>query len=134
MHFNNNYKEFLTQIFDGRNIAFNKAKDFIRNCLSSNLLQFKNPILYMDPKISVVIPLYNCEKYILRAIKSIQYQNISNIEIILIDDNSTDNTISLIKKIQNEDNRIKLIKNQKNMGILYSRSIGVLSSRGKYIL
>ena len=86
-----------------------------------------------DPKISVVVPLFNCEKYILRAVKSIQYQNISNIEIILIEDYSKDNTLSIIEKIQKEDQRIRIIRNQKNMGVLYSRSIGVLSSKGKYL-
>ena len=129
----NKYPNYLIEKFDPRNVAFNRAINFIKNCLSSDLLKFPFQILYDEPKISVVIPLYNCEKYILRAIKSIQFQNVTNIEIILIDDNSTDNTISLVQKIQKEDNRIKFIKNQKNMGILYSRSIGVLSSKGKYI-
>jgi glycosyltransferase involved in cell wall biosynthesis len=77
--------------------------------------------------------MYNCEKFILRAVKSIQYQNISDIEIILVDDNSTDNTLIIAEKMQKEDQRIRLIKNQNNKGILYSRSIGVLSSKGKYL-
>ena len=82
---------------------------------------------------SIVIPLYNCDKYIIRAIKSIQYQNMTDIEIILVDDFSEDNTVLLAEKMQREDNRIKIIKNQKNMGVLYSRSIGVLSSKGKWL-
>ncbi len=127
------YFQFLNKKYESRNEAFEKSKNFIKNCLSSNLIKFESSRLFRKLKISVVIPMYNCEKYILSAIKSIQYQNISDIEILLIDDNSTDNTISLVEKIQKEDNRIKIIKNQKNMGILYSRSIGVLSSKGKYL-
>ena len=77
--------------------------------------------------------MYNCKSYLLRAIKSIQFQNISELEILLVDDKSTDDTLNLVRNIQNEDNRIKIIKNIKNMGILYSRSIGVLSAKGKYL-
>ena len=56
-----------------------------------------------------------------------------NIEIILVDDFSSDDTLSFLENIQKEDSRIKILKNQKNMGTLYSRSIGALSAKGKYI-
>ena len=56
-----------------------------------------------------------------------------NIEIILVDDFSTDNTTILLEQLAKEDPRIKLIKNKKNMGILYTRSIGSLAAKGKYI-
>ena len=85
------------------------------------------------PLISAIVPVYNCKNFINRAVKSIQNQNITNIEIILVDDVSTDDTLSVIEDLQKEDQRIKIIKNKKNMGILYSRSIGALSSKGKYI-
>ena len=127
------YIKYLEKQFDNRFIAFNKAVHFITNCISSNLFKFQSNNLFEDPRISVVIPMYNCEKFILRAVKSIQYQNISDIEIILVDDNSTDNTLIIAEKMQKEDQRIRLIKNQNNKGILYSRSIGVLSSKGKYL-
>ena len=127
------YLEYLNYTFDPRNLAFDKAINFIKNCLSSDMLTYQTSFFDQKPRVSVVIPTYNCKKYILRAIKSIQYQNISNIEIILVDDHSTDNTINLIKKIQERDNRIKILQNEKNKGILYSRSIGVLASNGKYL-
>jgi glycosyltransferase involved in cell wall biosynthesis len=57
-----------------------------------------------------------------------------DIEIILVNDFSTDNTLLTIQKLKDEDPRIKIINNEKNMGILYSRSIGVLKAKGKYIL
>lgn len=84
------YIKYLEKKFDNRFIAFNKAIHFIANCISSNLFKFQSNNLFENPRISVVIPLYNCEKFILRAVKSIQYQNISDIEIILVDDKSTD--------------------------------------------
>jgi len=127
------YIKYLEERFDNRFISFNKAIYFITKCISSNLFKFPSNNLSEDPRISVVIPMYNCEKFILRAVKSIQYQNISDIEIILVDDNSTDNTLILAEKMQKEDQRIRLIKNQNNKGIIYSRSIGVLSSKGRYL-
>ena len=55
-----------------------------------------------------------------------------NIEIIIVDDCSMDNTINIINSLQKEDFRIKLIKNKVNRGTLFSRSIGALNSKGKY--
>ena len=65
--------------------------------------------------------------------RSIENQNMSEIEIILINDYSKDNSLKLIKKLQKHDPRIIIINNKKNMGTLYSRSIGVLNAKGKYI-
>ena len=124
---------YLDKKFDPISIAFEKAKVFIKECLSSDLIKYQTSSLLVEPIVSVVTPLYNCERYILRAVKSAQLQNISDIEIILVDDKSTDDTLTIVEKIQKEDKRIKVIKNQNNMGILYSRSIGVLSAKGKYI-
>ena len=71
------YLKYFNEKFDSRDLTFNKSINFIKDCLSSNLLEFQFNFLNNEPEISVVIPLYNCEKYILRAVKSIQYQNIS---------------------------------------------------------
>ena len=87
----------------------------------------------MKPISSSIIPVYNCEKAIDYSICSIQNQNFTNFEIILIDDFSDDNSPKIIKSLQERDERIKILKNKKNMGALYSRSIGVLISRGEYI-
>jgi len=85
------------------------------------------------PKISIIIPVLNGEKYIMNVIKSIQLQTIKELEIIFIDDKSTDDTVKTILNIQKEDPRIKLIKNKKNRGILYNRIFGALQARGEYI-
>ena len=85
------------------------------------------------PKISVIIPLYNCEQYIKYTIRSIQNQKMKDFEIILINDNSKDGSLNLVESLQKEDKRIKILNNKKNMGTLYSRSIGTLNARGEYI-
>ena len=90
---------------------------------------------YRKPtKITSIIPVYNASKTIKSAIRSIQNQNMNEIEIILVDDFSADNSVEIINELMAEDKRIKLIKNKRNRGTLYSRSIGVLNSKGKYIM
>ncbi len=86
------------------------------------------------PKITAAIILYNSEKTIKAAVRSIQNQKIEEIEILIIDDCSSDNSLKIIEKLKQEDNRIKIIKNIKNRGALFSRSLGALKSQGKYIL
>jgi glycosyltransferase involved in cell wall biosynthesis len=80
------------------------------------------------------MPIFNGEKYIHYSLRSIQNQKMKNIEIILIDDCSTDNSLIKIEKYMNEDKRIKLIKNNKHRKILYSKSIASLNANGKYII
>ena len=83
--------------------------------------------------VSVVIPVYNTQKLIKNAIRSIQNQDLLNIEIILINDFSSDNSLYVIEQLQKEDPRIKIINNKKNMGIFYSRNIKDLSDKGKFL-
>ena len=83
--------------------------------------------------VSVVIPVYNSEKLINNSIRSIQNQDLLNLEIILVNDYSSDNSLFIIEELQKEDPRIKIIKNKQNMGIFYSRNIGSLSAKGKFI-
>ena len=119
--------------FDDYIEAFNEAKDFINYNIKGILINKQEIRLYKKPKVSVVIPCYNCKDFILRTIRSIQNQIFSSFEIIIVNDFSIDNSSLFLKQLQNEDKRIKVINNSKNMGILYSRSIGALSSKGKYI-
>ena len=110
-----------------------KGKQFIDNCFNEhNIINYHK--LNNKPFISVIIPVYNCKNTISAAIKSVQNQNFTDFEIILIDDFSSDNTSYIIKSIKERDSRIKIFKNKKNMGSLYSRSIGALSCKGDYIL
>ena len=86
------------------------------------------------PKISVVSPIYNREEFIIRFLRSVQNQFFNDIEIILVDDFSKDSSVKLIEEYQKEDERIKLIKHNKNKGTLISRNYGVLFSKGEYII
>ena len=89
-----------------------------------------------NPELSVVIPMFNSEKFINRAILSVQNQNFTNFELIIINDCSSDNSFRIVNKLSKIDKRIKIIKydNIKKMGTFYSRCIGALKSKGKYIL
>ena len=82
--------------------------------------------------LSVIVPVYNCEKYIERCINSLINQSIDNFEIIVIDDGSNDNSYALKKKIAANDSRIKIFQ-KKNEGLLAARLDGVRSSSGDTI-
>lgn len=82
-------------------------------------------------KISVIIPVYNVEEFIIECINSLLVQTLKEIEIIVIDDGSIDNSINLVKKIC--DNRIKLI-HQSNLGLSEARNTGINVAKGEYIL
>jgi len=83
--------------------------------------------------VSVIIPVYNVEKYVKEAIESIQNQTYKNIEIIVIDDGSVDNTSKIVEKLAKDDNRLKLYKNQKNLKIVKTLNLALSLSNGEYI-
>ena len=124
---------YFEEKFDSYIEAFNKSKNFINNNIKGKLLNSPPIKLQKTPKISVVIPCRNCKKYILRNVRSIQNQNYSNFEIIIVDDASDDGTSLTLEKLQKEDPRLKIINNKVNMGGFYSRSIGTFSAKGKHI-
>lgn len=85
-------------------------------------------------KISIVIPCYNVEKYVEKCIKSIMNQTYSELEVIVIDDKSTDGTYEVLLKLKKEYNdRFILLQNEKNNGLAYTRNFGVKKATGKYI-
>ena len=86
-----------------------------------------------NPKISIIIPMYNEEKNVLSAIRSIQNQKLQDIEIVCVNDNSNDKTLSILKKLKEEDPRITIITNKSNRGVLYNRIHGALESKGEYV-
>ena len=94
------YHIFLEQKYEPISVAHNNSINFVKSCESKDLLHFQSLIDYnlTNPNISVVIPLYNCAPFILRAIKSVQLQNVTDFEIVLIDDLSTDNTFKKSKE------------------------------------
>ena len=87
-----------------------------------------------EPLVSIVVAMYNVETYISECLDSILMQDYDNIEIICIDDASTDKTISIIESYQEKDERIYIIELSKNSGPSNVRNAGIDSAKGKYIL
>lgn len=83
--------------------------------------------------VSVIIPVYNVEKYVEDAIASIQNQTYNNLEIIVIDDGSIDNTYNIVEKLAKDDNRIKLYKNENNLKIVKTLNRALSLANGEYI-
>ena len=119
--------------YDSLFTALERSINFVNETLQGILLSNTTFKSSDNPLVTVVIPVYNGGETITRAIRSIQNQNITDVEIILVNDLSKDNSSNIIEQLIKEDPRIKLINNQKNMGTLYSRCIGSLSAKGKYI-
>ena len=94
----------------------------------------KKQLINNQPKISAIIPVYNGEKYLNYSLNSVLNQTMKDIEIIIIDDNSKDNSLKIIKSYMKEEKRIKLIKNKENRKILFCKSFAALKSKGKYII
>lgn len=88
----------------------------------------------MNNKVSVIVPIYNASKYLSRSIESILNQSYENLEIILIDDCSTDNSKEIIKKYALKDTRIKPFYSEVNQGVSKSRNIGLKSVSGDYVM
>ena len=138
---------FLSQI-----TFFKEIKFFINNLKKRNIYNIleeinkwinkcQNESLNFDftnsrekAKITALITLFNSQNSISTAVKSIQNQLFYDIEILVVEDCSTDNSQTIIQNMQKKDKRIKIIKNKKNRGALYSKSIGILKSTGNYIM
>lgn len=83
--------------------------------------------------ISVIMPAYNCEKYIEDAIKSVLAQTYKGWELIVIDDGSQDGTATIVEELAYKDSRIRKYKNTQNMGVSATRNRGISLARGEWI-
>ena len=110
-----------------------KINNWIKLC-QNETLNIEKVNSSEKPKITALISLFNSQDYIYTAVKSVQNQLLSDIEILVVEDCSTDKSYMIIKNLQKNDKRIKIIKNKKNRGALYSKSIGILKSTGNYIM
>lgn len=136
--YNKKYSENETKI-DQR--IFNQRVDQL-NFRDYLKLNFKNKLLYNTsklenndkPLISIIISTFNREKSLMLSVRSIQNQHLKNIEIIIVDDCSTDNSTVHLKYLLETDPRIRVFTHLKNMGTWKTRIDGFLYSRGKYIL
>jgi len=87
----------------------------------------------MDKKISVIIPAYNVELYIKRCVDSVLRQNLENIEILIIDDASTDLTNDIVKSIYGMEKRVRLVRHEQNAGLGCARNTGITYAMGQYL-
>ena len=123
------YQEILRSYREKTNV-----EQYINDCINGVLYDNNKYKLSENPKISVIIPIYNKEKFILRILRSIQNQSFKDIEIIFCDDFSNDNSTKLIEKFQKEDERIILMKHDINKGTLINRNDGANIAKGEYLL
>ena len=86
-----------------------------------------------ENKISIITPVYKCEKFIENTIKSVLNQTYTNWELLLVDDCSPDNSAEIIKKYVEKDNRIKYFKIDKNRGVAIARNKALEEARGRFI-
>ena len=86
-----------------------------------------------QPKISIIVPFYNLELYVERCLNSLINQTFSEIEILCINDGSTDNTLNILESFAKTDHRIKIIT-QKNAGVSSARNTGIKNAKGAFLL
>ena len=86
------------------------------------------------PRISILIPAFNKEKHIERALRSVAEQTLRDLEIIVIDDASTDSTAELVRKFAGKDKRVRLIRHEQNRGTLSARITGFREAGGDYVM
>ena len=111
-----------------------KIEEYIKIC---NQKALKRNIIFKKTnkiKFSIITPIFNKGETLPRYLRSIQKQHFKDIEIILIDDHSSDNSLKVIEEFQNQDERIILLKNFQRKGTLISRNLGVFKSKGKFLL
>jgi len=101
-------------------------------CLTNQKIKEYQKVI--APKVSVFLPIYNREKYLKRSISSIQNQTLKELEIVAVNDCSTDNSLKILKQLAKNDSRIKIINNDRNHGLLYSRAMGILNCTGEYFM
>ena len=107
---------------------------YCEKALAEKLLYERNITVDNKPLISVVVTTYNKKDILLKSIRSIQNQKFTNIEIIIVDDCSNDNSTYLFDYLLKTDPRIRIFHHMTNMGCWRSRLDGIIYSRGKYII
>lgn len=83
--------------------------------------------------VTIVMPAYNCEKYVVEAINSVLAQTYKNWELLVLDDGSKDNTLQIIEEFSQKDPRIKALRNRKNIGVSATRNRGIGLASGDWI-
>lgn len=148
----NNFYKYAMHEFEWRYFKMTLHRDEMLELIKSNFTEkFYNELLHKinynkpehivikeheeisSPKLSIVLPTYNVEKYIEDCILSIINQTLEEIEIIFVNDLGNDESINIIKKYMQYDKRIKIVNNKQNMGAGPSRNEGIKAASGNYI-
>ena len=145
------YGFFGVIVFYSKNILFGEQTEFnTRKLLNVLIRDFLFPIkyfigkiyiglkpvlvrLHIAPMISVIMSVYNGEKYLKESLESILRQTFTDFEFLIIDDSSTDKTSQILQRYQNKDKRVRVFTNQENLGLTKSLNILLRKTRGKYI-
>ena len=117
-------------------LGVNRKKIIVLEYFPDNALEMScicNHNAEEHPNVSVIIPVYNVENYLEDCLLSVILQTYKNIEIICVNDGSTDNSLSILEIFAQIDKRIKIL-NQKNGGVSKARNNGLLNHKGKYVL
>ena len=125
---------FVYLISNGYNNKILIYKEFVKKCRQKEYFKHKLNFSKNDIFLSICIPCYNMQKYIESSLLSIINQSFELFEIIIVNDNSNDETLNIIIQMQKKDKRIKYINHSKNLGVYASRVDGILNAKGKYIL
>ena len=86
-----------------------------------------------NPLISIIVPIYNVEQYLKRCVDSLIQQSYKNIEIILINDGSPDNSLAICREYEKTDSRVK-VRSQENHGLAYTRNVGINNATGEFVM
>ena len=132
---NENYSKikFDENYFIRRKDQYNFS-EFRNICNAETIFTFNKLKIHKKPLISVILPSYNKKKFLIKSLRSIQLQSLKNIEIIIVDDHSTDLSSKFCETLLKSDPRIRIITHLKNMGVWRSRIDGFLYSKGKYVI
>ena len=128
---NNEMMSFLEHI-DEHNIDINLLNYIKEKVQSKQINIIKESELLFTPKISVIIPVYNVEKYLSECLDSIINQTLKEIEIICVDDGSTDQSLKILEKYAQKDNRITIITQEKKFAAI-ARNIGLQKAKGEFV-
>ena len=141
---NKNIKEYYAQLITSEKLLWKNNTEVNLTKISEEIGRYQKmrptfnnkEELYKreNPKISLIMTVHNQEKFIEKIYTCIEQQSLKDIEMIFVDDFSTDNSSQYIKELMKIDKRIVYIKNEENKGAFYSRNKGVLNAKGEYIL
>ena len=87
-----------------------------------------------QPRISVILPFYNAERTLSACLESIRSQSLRELEILAVDDGSTDSSAAIVGTCASQDARVRLLSHPENLGLFEARLTGVRAARGRYTL